>query len=144
MFLGQYYHSLDNKGRLTIPARYREMLEEGAYITKGLDQNLMVMTSKAFEAMSQWVIQKSYTDPDSRLLRRIIYSNGEQVEVDKAGRIRIPQFLRQAANLDSEVVIVGVGNYFELWSPERWQTQLSEMDAEANAARFIGFDIPTG
>jgi MraZ protein len=144
MFLGQYYHTLDNKGRLTIPVRYRELVEGGAYITVGLDQNLMVMTDDLFHAMSQKVNEKSFTDPDARLFRRILFSNIEWVEVDKAGRILIPQFLRQSIGLDTEVVVVGAGSFFEIWSPEKWAGQTAEMNAETNAKRFIDFDIPTG
>ncbi len=145
MFLGQYQHTLDNKGRLIIPARFRELLADGAYIIQGMDQNLMVMTSKTFELINQRVDTESITDPKVRLLRRLIYSNGERVEVDGAGRILVPQFLRQAAGLDSEVVVVGTGNYFEVWSPERWSEQLTQIqDTKANEQRFAEFDIPIG
>lgn len=145
MFLGQYRHNLDNKGRLTVPARYREMLEDGAYITQGFDRNLMIWQSSAFEAISFRVGKMSITDPASRLLRRLIFSSGERVDVDKAGRILIPQFLRQAADLDGEAVIVGVGDYFEVWSPSLWEEQAAHLqDTEANAQRFIAFDLMSG
>jgi MraZ protein len=145
MFLGQYQHNLDSKGRLTIPARYRELITEGAYITQGFDRNLMVMTKSAFELISRRVNQMSITDPTARLLRRLIFSGGEQVEVDKAGRILIPQFLREAVNLDTEAVVVGVGDYFEIWSPVQWSEQSDQLqDVEANAHRFLAFDISSG
>ena len=145
MFLGQYRHNLDNKGRLTVPARYREMLEDGAYITQGFDRNLMVWKTSAFEIISQRVNQMSITDPASRLLRRLIFSSGERVEVDRAGRILIPQFLRHSANLDSEAVVVGVGDYFEVWSPSLWDEQAAQLqDIDANAQRFIAFDLSSG
>lgn len=145
MFLGQYRHNLDNKGRLTVPARYREMLEGGAYITQGFDRNLMIWQSSAFEAISLRVGRMSITDPASRLLRRLIFSSGERVEVDRAGRILIPQFLRQAADLDGEAVVVGVGDYFEVWSPSLWDEQTANLqDAEANAQRFMAFDLTSG
>lgn len=144
MFLGQYYHTIDTKGRLTIPARYRELLEGGAFITIGLDQNLMVLTPEAFTNLAQRVNERSFTDPDARLFRRILYANVEKVEVDKAGRILIPQFLREAVGLDGEAVVVGAGNFFEIWTPTRWANQTAEITAEDNAKRFIGFDLPTG
>jgi MraZ protein len=145
MFLGQYQHNLDNKGRLTIPARYRELLEEGAYLTQGFDRNLMVMTVAAFEAFSQRVRGMSITDSKARLLKRLLFSSGERVEVDKAGRILIPQFLRQAADLDGEAVVVGVGDYFEIWSPEHWKEQAVKLqDADTNADLFSVFDISSG
>jgi MraZ protein len=142
MFLGQYQHNIDSKGRLTVPARFRELLEEGAYVTQGFDRSLMVMTTNAFELISQRVRTMSITNPEARLLRRLIFSNGEHVEIDKAGRILIPQFLRQAAGLDGEAVVVGLGDYFEIWSPEEWDGQSTQLqDAEANAHRFAALDI---
>ena len=145
MFLGQYTHNLDNKGRLTIPARYRDLLLDGAYVTQGFDHNLIVMTVSAFETLSQNVKQMSITDSKARLLRRLIFSNGERVEVDKAGRILIPQFLRLAAGLNGEAIVVGVGDYFEIWSPEHWAEQASRLqDVEANADLFSVFNISPG
>ena len=145
MFMGEVQHSLDNKGRLTIPARYRDLLEGGAYITQGFERNLMVWPVSAFEHIMQSLSARSITDPDTRMLQRLIFSRGERLEVDGAGRILIPQFLRQFAMLDSEVVVVGVGNYFEIWSPELWGPQLSQIqDADANAVRFKAFDISFG
>jgi MraZ protein len=142
MFLGQYQHTLDNKGRLTIPARYRDLLDDGAYLTQGFDRNLMVMTVSAFEALSRKVNSMSITDSRARLLRRLLFSNGERVEVDKAGRILIPQFLRQSASLDSDAIVVGGGDYFEIWSPGHWAEQAVRLnDAEANADLFSIFDI---
>jgi MraZ protein len=142
MFLGQYQHNVDSKGRLTIPVRYREMLVDGAYITQGFERNLMVMTVSAFETITQRVKQMSITDPRARLLRRLFYSSGERVDVDKAGRILIPQFLRNTAGLNGEAVVAGVGDYFEIWSPAAWADQATILeDADSNAERFIAFDI---
>lgn len=146
MFLGQYQHTIDSKGRLTIPARFRDLLApEGAYVTQGFDQNLMVLTVPAFEVIYQRVNRLSMTDEMARKLKRLIFSNANQVEVDKAGRILIPQFLRGNVNLDGEAAVVGVGDYFEIWSPELWAEQIAQInDAEANAQRFKALDLPPG
>jgi MraZ protein len=145
MFMGQYRHSIDEKGRLTIPARYRDLLVDGAFITQGFDRNLMVWPSAAFETISQRVNQKSITDPTSRLLRRLFFSGGEQVSVDRVGRILVPQFLREQAQMDGEVMLVGVGDYFEIWTPQAWDDQLAQLqDADANAQRFVAFDLSAG
>ena len=87
MFLGEYRHSIDNKNRLTVPVRYRDLMEEGAYIMRGLDRNLMVLTTKAFEAISQSLDQKSFTDPLTRDMRRLFFGTASRLEIDKAGRI---------------------------------------------------------
>ncbi|RPI34463.1 MAG: division/cell wall cluster transcriptional repressor MraZ [Chloroflexota bacterium] len=143
MFLGQYQHTLDNKGRLTIPSRFRELLlADGAFVTQGFDHNLMVLTQPAFERLYERVNQMSLTEPNARLLKRLIFSAAERVDADKAGRILIPEFLRRAAALDSEAIIVGAGDYFEIWSPELWQEQLEKLqDTDANGQRFALLDL---
>ena len=143
MFLGRYQHSIDDKGRLIIPARYRELLSNGAFITQGFDGNLMVLTTETFNAISQNIRGMSITDARARLLKRLLYSSGEQVDVDRAGRILLPQFLRQAAGLDGEVVIVGVGEHFEIWSSDHWLEQAKQLEeVQENADLFAAFDIP--
>ena len=140
MFLGQFHHSLDSKGRLTVPARFREeLLSEGAYVMQGFDRNLMVLPTSTFETISHRVNQMSMTDPKTRLLRRLIFSTANHVELDRAGRILVPQFLRNAASLENGVIVVGNGDYFEIWSPELWSVQIEDLqDAEINADRFAG------
>jgi MraZ protein len=142
MFLGQYEHSIDEKGRLTIPVRYRELLEHGAYITQGFDQNLVVFTASAFEQVYASLNSSSLTDPKARLLRRLLFSQADKAEVDKAGRMLIPQFLRLKNGLDGSVVVVGNGTYFEVWSKTAWAEQ-EEMihDATANEDRFAALDL---
>ena len=145
MFLGQYRHTLDSKDRLTVPARYRELLEGGAYVLQGFDRNLMVMTDAAFDTIRKRVQGMSLTDPMTRLLRRLVFSTADRVDLDKAGRILIPQFLRESAQLQSDVVLVGAGDYFEIWATEPWTDQNAQLqDAEANAQRFAALDLATG
>lgn len=142
MFLGQYRHTIDNKGRLTIPARFRDLLADGAYISQGFDRNLMVLRSHTFEGISRSVNQMSITDPTVRQLRRLIFATADRAEIDRSGRILIPQFLRETARIDSDAVIVGSGEYFEIWAPDIWQDQYKELqDTDANAARFATFDL---
>jgi MraZ protein len=142
MFLGRYRHTFDDKGRLTIPARYRELLENGAYVSQGLDRNLMVFTKATFERLSFQLNRMNMTDPTVRQLKRIFFANSDYVEVDKSGRILIPQFLREVSGLNGEAVIVGSGDYFEIWSPEIWEGQEELLkDTEANTQRFVAFNL---
>jgi MraZ protein len=142
MFLGQYEHTIDEKGRLTIPARYRELLFEGAFITEGFDQNLMVLTSSTFMTISDRVNRMSMTDPNVRELKRMMFGRANQAEIDKAGRMLIPAYLRDGAQLKTNVVLVGMGDYFELWSAENWQIQNQPMpNSEAKTKRFAAFDL---
>ena len=142
MFLGQYRHNFDAKGRLTIPARFRELLTDGAFVTQGFEKNLMVLITPAFEVITQRVNQTSITDPTARDLKRLLFSNADRVAPDKNGRILIPQFLREQSGLKSEAVLVGVGDYFEIWSPEQWEEKMALLnDTDANAQRFVGLDL---
>lgn len=145
MFLGRFSHNLDDKGRLTVPARFREQLEpDGAYVLQGFDRNLMVLPAATFQSLSEKVHQMSMTNPDARQLRRLLYSTADRVDVDRAGRMLIPQFLRQAAGLEVNVVVVGNGDYFELWSPESWEIQDSQLqDAESTTSRFADLLLPS-
>ncbi|RPH56303.1 MAG: division/cell wall cluster transcriptional repressor MraZ [Chloroflexi bacterium] len=144
MFLGQYQHSLDEKGRLTIPAAFRDALGEGAFVSQGFDRNLMVMTAAYFQQVYERINAMSITDPAARLLRRLLLSSAYQVEVDRAGRILLPQNLRQFLALNGEAIVVGQGEYFEIWTPSEWGRQMQTLqDAEANAGRFQALDLST-
>ena len=144
MFLGRYEHTIDDKGRLTIPVRYRELLAEGAFVTQGFDRNLMVLTPSSFDHVYNYINQISMTDPDARQLKRMVFSSAERVEVDKVGRILIPQFQRDFAKLQSQVILVGNGDFFEIWSPGEWARQNDVLqNAEANEHRFAAFNLPT-
>jgi MraZ protein len=143
MFLGQYEHAIDGKGRLIIPARYRELLSSGAYISQGFDQNLMVQTTDNFLKLAENVSLMSVTDPRARLLHRLIFGSAEILEVDKTGRILIPSFLRQQAHLSGNAVIVGMGTHFEVWAPDLWAPfRLDLSDGDANAQRFSDLNLP--
>ena len=142
MFLGQYHHNLDEKGRLTIPAKFRDALAEGAFLTQGFDRNLRLLTEANFEAMAAQINRLSMTDPAIRQLRRLIFATASEVQLDRIGRTLVPQFLREFAGLDNEAIIVGVGEAIEIWSPEVWAEQERLLlDAEANAQKFAELDL---
>lgn len=142
MFLGQYRHSLDSKGRMIVPARFREGLDGGLYLSQGFDHNLRLLPENIFVSIYERITTMSSTDPTARQLRRLIFSTAQQVDVDGNGRILIPKYLRDVARLENEVVIVGIGEAIEIWSPEAWKQQNQMLlDAEANAERFAALDV---
>ena len=143
MFLGQFQHNLDDKGRLMIPARYRDLLEGGAFITQGFDKCLMVMTDSYFQQVYDRIEAMNLTDPTARLLRRLILSNAYPVEVDKVGRIVVPQNLRAFLGIENgELIVAGQGEYFEVWTPALWSEQMAQLqDTEANIQRFSALDL---
>ena len=144
MFLGQFYHNLDEKGRLTIPSKFRELLgTDGAFVMQGFDRNLMVLPSPIFKNLSERINSMSITNPSARKLRRMVFATATKVDVDKIGRILIPHFLRAAAELDGNVIIVGSGGYFEIWSSKNWEAQQKELNEIQNdPGLFESLDLP--
>ena len=143
MFLGQFQHNLDDKGRLMIPARYRDLLAAGAFITQGFDKCLMVMTDAYFKEVYERINNMNMADASARMLRRLILSNAYSVEVDKVGRILVPQNLRAFLGIESgELTVAGQGDYFEVWTPAEWKMQMDKLqDVEANEQRFSTLDL---
>ena len=142
MFLGHYRHTLDEKGRLMIPARFRELLNGGAFVTQGFDRCLMVMTESYFNEVSDRLNAMNLADPTARLMRRLIFGNAYPIEVDKVGRVLVPSGLRQFAELESEAIVAGQGDYFEVWAPGAWNEQVKQMqDTETNGQRFSTLDL---
>lgn len=145
MFLGQYSHTIDSKGRLTIPARFRDALESGAYLIQGFERNLLVYTTETFERLAAKASTLSTTNPEARAVRRVIFGGASEVQLDSSGRILLPPFLRDYAHLDGEITVVGAGEYFELWASSAWEQVLAEVtDPDTNAQRFKDFDLSTG
>ena len=121
MFLGRFEHTIDEKGRMTIPVRYRDLIINGAYITQGFDQNLLVVLAENFERNYQELVVMSSMDPTVRMLREKVFSTAERIEIDRLGRILIPNFLRKHAQLADSAMVIGAGANFEIWSPELWE-----------------------
>jgi len=117
-------------------------LEGGAFITQGFDRCLMVMTEAYFNQVYERINSINLAEPKARLLRRMILSNAYPVEVDKIGRILVPQNLRTFIGLDSEAILAGQGEYFEVWNPAAWNEQMIQIqDTEANQDRFAALDL---
>lgn len=133
MFLGEFEHNLDDKGRLAIPSRFREELGEGVVVTRGFDQCLMCFPKATFEQLAQQVSGLTLGQEDARQIRRLLFSGAADAALDKQGRILVPQNLRDYAGLGDHVIIAGLNTHFEIWSTERWNTVLSTLDSNASA-----------
>jgi len=145
MFLGQFSHSIDSKGRITIPVSFRAALASGAFVTQGFERNLVVYTTDDFQRMAHRAATLTTTNPEARAIRRVMFGRAADIGLDSAGRILVPTFQREYAQLDGEVTIVGAGEYFEIWSSELWLGELASVsDPEVNAKRFIEFDLSSG
>jgi MraZ protein len=141
LLTGTYPRTLDDKKRLTLPKRVREQLGEATvklFLTQGLDQCLWVYDQGALERLAEKLDQTPATDAEARVFRRLFFAQMEAVELDKAGRLLIPQRLLEFAGLTHEVVLIGVRDHLELWDAGRWQQYLGlngpRFDAVAEAS----------
>lgn len=129
-FRGQYEHSLDSKGRLTVPAKFRKELAERAVVVKGPDHCLWLMPEKAFSALSdQYIAPHSPFSGNARAIRRLFNSTADEGELDSAGRFKIPKNLIDKAGLDGPCTVVGAGEYLEIWNSDEWSRIEAELDA---------------
>ncbi|HNX46137.1 MAG: division/cell wall cluster transcriptional repressor MraZ [Anaerolineaceae bacterium] len=144
MFYGRFEHNIDPKGRMTVPAAYRDQTPSGVFVTLGLDGNLMAYAKEKYGLIADSLNAITITDPDSRALRRRILGNTADLTFDSAGRILIPAYLRKYAKIENEVTIVGVGDSFEIWSPELLQAKEGPLEeAGDDGDRWLAFDITT-
>jgi MraZ protein len=130
MFLGRYNHTVDDKGRLAVPARFRDELAGGVIVTRGFDGCLLVYPLATWAPLAEKVSSLSIADPDVRLLRRMLFANAVDIQLDKQGRILAPADLRTHAGIEREAVVVGMNTFFEIWSPEGWAAQSEKVERD--------------
>lgn len=143
MFKGEYNHTVDTKGRLIVPAKFREMLGDTFVVTKGLDGCLFVYPNEEWTNIENKFREIPLTTKDARKFSRFFFAGAADCEVDKQGRILIPSVLRDFAGLKKEVVLVGVLNRIEIWSKERWlgENEYEDMDEVAEHMAELGLGI---
>ncbi|MFL6559717.1 MAG: division/cell wall cluster transcriptional repressor MraZ [Bacillus sp. (in: firmicutes)] len=143
MFMGEYHHSVDNKGRLIVPSKFRDELGDMFIITRGLDQCLFGYPLSEWELIEEKLKGLPLTKKDARAFTRFFFSGATESELDKQGRINIPAPLLQYAKLEKECVILGVSNRIEIWSKQIWEDYFTESEESfaENAENKIGFDI---
>lgn len=132
MFIGEYRHNLDNKGRMAIPAKFRQKLTGGAIITRGLDHCLFVFTNTEWETLAQKLIGLPLTQANSRAFVRLMLSGAADVQIDKQGRILVPDYLREYAGLAKEVIVAGVYNRFEIWDANAWKQYKAKTESQSD------------
>jgi len=141
MFWGEYTHHLDSKGRVIVPARFRPHLE-GAVLTRGLDQNLVLYNRETWRSVLSQLNQIPITNPTARALRRLLFSGAIEVQIDKQGRLLIPSHLRDYAHLADQALMVGMETFIEIWQPAQWQTTLDGLaDQLANSAHLLKLEL---
>ncbi|TDM03933.1 division/cell wall cluster transcriptional repressor MraZ [Macrococcus carouselicus] len=128
MFMGEYQHQMDAKGRLIVPVKFRDELSEHFVITRGLDRCLFGYTLKEWQRIEEKLTALPITKKDARKFMRLFFSGAVEVEVDKQGRINIPANLREYAGLSKECVVVGVSSRIEIWDKAEWRTFYEETE----------------
>lgn len=141
MFMSQYNHTIDAKGRLIIPSKFREQLGDEFVISKGMDGCLFVYANEDWNAFEEKLRALPLINKDARKFTRFFLAGACQVEVDKQGRILIASNLREFAGLEKDVVLVGVGSRIEIWSLEKWESMDSDNDMDDIAAAMEGLGL---
>ena len=126
MFYGEYEHTIDKKGRLIIPSKFRESFKEydveKLYITRGLDKCLFLFTENEWKSQESKFRSMPFTKSESRKFNRLYFAGAAQIECDKQGRILMPKYLKDFADIKKDVVIIGVSSRIEIWSKDIWQS----------------------
>ncbi len=141
--MGEYSHNLDAKGRIIVPAKFRENLGESFVLTRGLDRCLFVYPKAEWHILEDKLKQLPLTKKDARKFTRFFLSGASEQEMDKQGRISIPQPLRSYANLSKECTVIGVSNRIEIWDADEWNDYVleSEESFAEIAENLMDFDL---
>lgn len=131
MFIGEYNHNLDAKGRIAIPAKFRNRLSSGAVVTRGLDRCLFVFTREDWNILAEKLAALPMTAANARAFSRLMLSGATECEVDSQGRILIPDYLRKFARLEKESVLTGLYNRIEIWDAAAWSDYRSKTESES-------------
>jgi len=143
MLIGEFNHTLDNKGRVIVPSRFREELQDRFIITRGLDSCLFAYPMEEWNNLERKLKTMPFTRAEARVFMRLFFSGASEVELDKQGRILIPPILREHAELNKEVTFIGVSNRAEIWSKEKWEeySNKSNLSYEQVAEKMIDFEF---
>lgn len=132
MFIGEYHHVLDGKGRLAFPSKFRSALKRGVVVTKGLDGCLFVFSAEEWRKLAMKLSAMPLAQSDSRAFARLMLAGAMEVEFDGQGRALLPEYLRRYAGLAKDAVVAGLFNRLEIWDRKRWEKYRSGMEKDSN------------
>ena len=132
MFLGEFHHTLDDKGRLSVPSGYRVALSKGAVVTRGLDRTLFLYPKEQWRSLAGKIAALPFSQADTRAFARLMLAGAIEVKLDKSGRIVIPEYLRIYANLSKKVVISGLYDRLEIWNEVSWNDYVKKAEKNSN------------
>lgn len=131
MFIGEYNHNLDNKGRLAVPVKFRDDLKKGAVVTKGLDGCLFLYTMSEWKVLAEKLSKLPISQSNTRAFARLMLAGAMDVQVDKQGRVVLPDYLRKFATLKKKVIISGLYNRLEIWDENSWEKYKNKTEKES-------------
>ncbi|SRR5690554_4331201 len=134
---GEYQYSVDDKGRVIIPPSFREFVEDGMVVTRGMEGCLYVFPLNSWQRIEQHLTELPLVDPASQKFIRFFYSGAAKLKTDSAGRVTVPPTLRQFAALEGNVMVIGAPNRLEIWNEERWNDNLTEVMGEVPAPELL-------
>ncbi len=140
-FRGEYSHSIDAKGRLIIPAKFRELLGDQSVVTRGFDGCLFVFAQDGWQVFEGKLLDLPIDNPDVRTLTRFFLAGASDAEFDKQGRINVPEHLLKHAQIDKDAVIAGVGNRIEIWNKQRWENASTFEDIDDIASKMSALGL---
>jgi len=132
MFIGEYQHTVDEKGRLAIPVKFRKKLVKGAVVTRGLDSCLFVYTPEEWKKLAARLAELPFSQANTRAFSRLMLAGAMDVEIDGQGRVVLPEYLRHYAGLGKEVVVAGLYSRLEIWDRSNWEKYKAETEKNSN------------
>ena len=137
MFTGEYRHSVDDKGRIAVPAKFRAQLAGGAVVSRWMDHCLAIHTREGWEDVATKVAALSITDENARRFQRFLFANAFEADLDRQGRVVVPAYMREAVGLEGDAVVVGSRDHAEIWAAGRWDAYRTELDDPDRLAEAI-------
>lgn len=131
MFIGEYQHNIDTKGRLAIPAKFRQALGKGAVVTRGIDKCLFLYTATEWKKLAEKLVALPISQKNTRAFARLMLAGAMDGKPDRQGRIIIPEYLRTYAQVDKKVVVAGLYNRLEIWDSEAWESYKTTTEQQA-------------
>jgi MraZ protein len=143
MFLGEFEHTIDQKGRLAIPVKFRAALVDGAVVTRGLDNCLTLYPKKEWDQLAERIAHLPMTEPNARSFARFMLAGAMDVEIDKQGRVILPAYLRKHAAISTQVVVAGLANRIEVWDKNKWieYSEVSQSNSSDIASHLSSLGI---
>jgi MraZ protein len=133
MFIGEYKHTLDDKGRIAIPSKFRKALSKGAVVTRGLDTSLFLFPKEEWDKLAEKLANLPLGQSNSRAFARLMLAGAMDVELDKQGRAVLPEYLREYAGMKKNIILAGLFNRLELWDEVKWESYKKKVEGDADS-----------